>query len=73
MKKITIERNKCLGCGTCAIVCANHFKMEDDGRSGLKEGESDGDTSEKKVEDVGCAQEAAQGCPAQCIKITEEE
>jgi ferredoxin len=72
MKKITIERNKCLGCGTCAILCASCFKMDDDGRSTLKDGEMNGDLSEKKVDDLDCAEEAAQGCPVQCIKITEE-
>jgi ferredoxin len=72
MKKITIERSKCLGCGTCAILCSSCFKMDDDGRSTLKDGEMNGDLSEKKVDELDCAEEAAQGCPAQCIKITEE-
>jgi ferredoxin len=73
MKKITVERSKCLGCGTCAIICSNFFKMDTDGRSTIKEGDVNGDLVEKKVEDVGCAEEAKQGCPAQCIKIEEEE
>jgi ferredoxin len=46
--------------------------MDDDGRSTLKDGEMNGDLSEKKVDDLDCAEEAAQGCPVQCIKITEE-
>ncbi|MEA2092685.1 MAG: ferredoxin [Patescibacteria group bacterium] len=70
MKKITIERNNCLGCGTCVILCPSCFKMNNDGRATLKDGEINGDLSEKKVDDLDCVEEAAQGCPAQCIKIT---
>ncbi len=72
MKKIIVERDKCMGCGTCAIVCPTFFKMDEDGRSTIKEGKVEGDGVEKEIDNIGCAEEAAQGCPVQCITIKEE-
>ena len=64
--KIKIEREKCIGCGACASICPNHFKMAEDGKSQLIDGLS---KSEKKVEKLGCAEDAVEGCPVQCIYI----
>ena len=65
MPKITIvhEREKCIRCGMCANVCPDNWEMKEDGRSSPKKTELD---------EVGCNQEAADACPAQCIHIKEE-
>jgi ferredoxin len=69
MNKIILERNKCIGCGTCAVLCPTFFEMSDDGRVDLIDAEVVGDNMEKEVSDVSCNEEAAQGCPMQCIQI----
>jgi len=62
MAKFKIEVNKedCIGCGNCVALCPAMFEMKE-GKSNVKKAE---------VEEVGCAQEAADSCPVQCIKIT---
>ncbi len=68
MPKIIIEREKCIGCGTCVTVCPMHFKMAEDGLAKIKDGEED----EKNIEESGCSKEAAQSCPVQCIHVKDE-
>lgn len=70
--KIIIERNKCIGCGSCVQVCPKIFEMKEDGRAGLKKERTKKGRSSKEVlgmEAQGCAEEAAKVCPVQCIII----
>jgi len=61
MFKIIQNREKCVGCGACVSVCDN-WEIGEDGKAKPKKTE---------VEEVGCNKEAAEVCPAQCIKIEE--
>ncbi len=57
--KIVYDKEKCIGCGACAAVCDENWEM-------------DGDKAKPKrteLNDVGCNQAAADGCPVECIKI----
>ena len=58
--KIEVNKNECIGCGNCAAICPSRFEM------------SEGKSKPKKAEvgELGCAQEAADACPVQVIKIT---
>ncbi len=68
--KIIIEREKCIGCGSCAALCSKYFELSDDGKSSLKNGERDAKNNDKlEITKIECAQEAADSCPAQCIHI----
>jgi ferredoxin len=58
--KITIDREKCIGCGSCVAVCPSNWEITDDGKSKPKKTE---------LNEVGCNEKAAQVCPVQCIKI----
>ena len=58
--KITFDREKCIGCGSCVAVCPGNWEIKDDGKSKPKKTELD---------DVGCNDKAAQVCPVQSIKI----
>ncbi len=70
MKKIILEREKCIGCGTCSVVCPSFWEMSDDGRTNLKNGkETDKGIYEIKIEDPGCNREAEESCPVNCIHI----
>ena len=64
MATIKLEKEKCIGCGTCWSLCEKFFEAGTDNKSNLK-----GGVDEIEVEDVGCAQNAADACPVQCIKI----
>ncbi|MBR9692295.1 4Fe-4S binding protein [Candidatus Woesearchaeota archaeon] len=55
--KITIDKEKCLGCGACT-QCDN-FEIKD-GKAYAKKSE---------VEELGCNQEAVDICPADAIKV----
>ena len=59
--KIKIDQETCIGCGACAAVCDN-FEIGDDGKAHVKSAE---------VKKIGCNQQAADGCPVQCIKLTQ--
>jgi len=71
MSKIILEKEKCIGCGTCSVVCPSFFEMGGDGRANLKEGVEKEKVLEKEVSDTGCANEAMQSCPVGCIHVEE--
>lgn len=69
--KVIHEREKCIGCGSCAAVCSKYWEMAEDGKSkllGSKVNEKSGNY-ELEVEKAECNQEAADVCPVQCIHI----
>jgi ferredoxin len=69
MKKIIFERSKCIGCGTCSVICPGFWELGDDGRAILKGGVETEENFEREVNDVECNEEASQSCPMQCIHI----
>jgi ferredoxin len=68
MAKIKIEREKCIGCGSCAALCPKYFELIDDGKSHIKDAVKQ-DVEELEVEKIECAVAAAEACPVQCIHI----
>ncbi|MBU3895897.1 ferredoxin, partial [Patescibacteria group bacterium] len=61
---------KCIGCGACVACCPQCFHLEDDGKSALIKGQrQENGNDEQVVDDLACAKEASDGCPAQCIQI----
>jgi len=68
--KITQEREKCIGCGTCVAVCPNFWTMGEDGKSNLKGAQdAGGGIFELEVDDAGCNKEAESACPVQIIHV----
>jgi len=70
--KIIHEKSKCIGCGACISLCSENFEMGDDAKAYLKNSkETDKKTEryELEIEEVGCIQEAADGCPVRCINV----
>ena len=59
MAKITVDKNKCIGCGACVAVCPKSFGMKD-GKAFAKKSEVDKITCEKDTKD---------SCPVGAIKI----
>lgn len=71
MAKIILERQKCIGCGSCQAVCSKYWQMGDDGKTKLLGSVNQGENFELEVTEVGCNKEAAEACPVQCIRIEE--
>lgn len=71
MAKIILERQKCIGCGSCEALCPNYWKMQEDGKISLLESKENPETGnqEREIENIGCNQTAAEACPVQCIHI----
>jgi ferredoxin len=69
--KIIIERQRCIGCGSCSALCPNYFELDTLGHSHFKNSAVSEETEmdELEVESLGCIQEAIDACPAQCIKV----
>lgn len=51
MKTLTIDKNKCLGCGTCVALCPKVFKLGDDGKAEVIDKEGDTDENIKNAID----------------------
>ena len=68
MAKIKLEREKCIGCGSCAALCSKYFELIEDGKSHIKDSNKQ-EVEELEVEKIECAESAAEACPAQCIHI----
>lgn len=67
--KIILEREKCIGCGSCQSICPKYFKLVEDGKSSLVGGKRNGSNDELEIKEAGCTKEAADSCPVQCIHI----
>jgi len=61
--KIILEREKCIGCGTCQAVCQKYWKMANDGKVDYL------GPQELQEKEIGCNKDAAEACPVQCIHI----
>jgi ferredoxin len=69
--KITLDKSKCIGCGSCASLCPKFFELAEDGKSHLKGSKFDQNQQkeELEIEESGCVKEAAEACPVQAIQI----
>ncbi len=68
--KIIQEREKCIGCGSCAAVCPKYWKMEEDGKATLIGSVVNSkELYELELEKTECNQEAADSCPINIIHI----
>lgn len=54
-RKITVDQDKCIGCGACADTCSKSFKLV----SGKAQA----------IGDSECAKSAAAGCPVGAITV----
>jgi len=59
MAKISVDQEKCIGCGACAATCPATFEMKD-GKAHVKKAE---------IKKITCEKDAAEGCPVGAIAI----
>lgn len=67
--KIILEREKCIGCRSCQVLCPKYFELIEDGKSHLINSKRKSKNEELEVEKIDCIKEAAEACPVQIIKI----
>ena len=60
MAKVTVNKDKCIGCGACIATCPEVFEFDDDGLAKAVKDEINDDVKM-----------AAEGCPTEAIKIEE--
>ena len=53
---VKINKEECIGCGTCSAVCPEVFELTDDGKAKVK--------AQKKIP---CVKEAIDSCPVDAI------
>ena len=63
MKKVVIDKNKCIGCFTCKRTCYEVFDIGNDGKAMVRVG------SENNIEE---AESAIINCPVGAIKIVDD-
>ena len=61
MPKIKIDKEKCIGCGTCAVIAPDHFEIGEDGKAQAKK-----EAEENEMEAI---KSAVDGCPVQAISL----
>ncbi|MDI3543749.1 MAG: ferredoxin [Candidatus Woesearchaeota archaeon] len=59
--KVSVDREKCIACGACQVVCPDVFDTNEDGTAKCLVNETDDD----------CVKEAADSCPVMAINIEE--
>jgi len=60
--KIEHDREGCISCGACAAACPANWEMASDGKSKCLKTD---------LEDLGCNEAAASGCPVNVIHVIE--
>ena len=61
-KVITVDQNKCIGCGLCVSTCPDVFELDENGKARVKDSNA--------CKNCNC-QEAIDNCPAKAISWTE--
>lgn len=70
MVKVILDRDVCIGCGSCQALCPKYWEMADDAKVNLLGSKKlEGEKYELEVEDPACNQQAVEACPVQCIRI----
>ena len=59
VKKAVVDKEKCIGCGTCVALAAKSFKLGDDGKAQAISPAGDDEETVKSAID---------GCPVSAIK-----
>lgn len=61
MKRPAVDKDKCIGCGTCAVLAPKTFKLGNDDKAKVINPPGDG---EEKIK------EAIDACPVDAIKFS---
>lgn len=70
MAKVILDRDICIGCGSCQALCPKYWEMADDAKVDLVGSQkTSGERYELEVQDIECNRQAEEACPVQCIHV----
>jgi ferredoxin len=55
---VSVDKDKCIGCGSCAATCDEVFEMNSEGKAVVKSGAN---------QSADCVKEAIEVCPVDAI------
>jgi len=58
--RISVDRDKCIGCGACSATCPGSFVLKDGKAVVLK----------SEVAELSCEKDAEAGCPVGAISVS---
>ncbi len=58
--KVTVDKEKCVGCGACSATCSGSFEMRDGIAFAVK----------SEVEELTCEKDAESTCPVDAISVS---
>jgi ferredoxin len=64
MSRVQVDRDRCVGSGTCESLAPDVFEVDDDGTLMVHREEPDGDQ-------VDGVRDAVQACPARALSLAE--
>ena len=64
MSAVVVDRERCVGSGTCELLAPDMFEVGDDGVVAVGRGPEDGD-------DVHAVRDAVQACPTQALRLAD--
>lgn len=67
--KVSIDKEKCIMCGSCVAICPEVFEMKDDGSVDVKEQYKGKDIPDDAI--IAKVKEAEVACPATAIVVEE--
>lgn len=75
--KVKIDENLCIGSGSCVVVASENFELNENGKAVLKPSEHAKGKGMELILDVNTKGkekliEAAKVCPAQAIRVLDE-
>ena len=71
MKKIKVNQDSCISCGSCVAICGEVFEFNDDMKAESNEDSNILDTMDEKIKED--AIDAMEGCPVSAIYEEESE
>lgn len=70
MAKIILNKDECIGCGSCSIVCPSLFEIEENNhKANLKNAKIVDNFWELELSELKCGEEVTEICPVKAIKI----
>jgi ferredoxin len=57
---ISVDQDKCIGCGACEATCPGSFKLEGGKAKAVK----------SEIEELTCEKDAETGCPVGAISVS---
>lgn len=69
--KVAIDRENCIGCGSCEALCPEVFRLLDDCKSSIVEAYRNGSPAQGSVDAslAECVNTAKDSCPVQVISV----